>query len=201
MATKPGMLTVLVGPMFSGKTDTLIGTLDNLFRHGNLHSVAFYHATDVRAARGTISSHTGKTRNAYPVEKAGDILERLTVLPDYSVTAIDEAQFFRVDEDPHLLAVIRVLLGRGKRVVVAGLDLDFRGEPFGLVPGIMAFAQAIGGTVYRLRAVCVDCGGDATMTRRLINGKPAHWSDLVEVVGGEELYQAVCPAHHEVILD
>ncbi len=198
----PGYITVYSACMFAGKSDALITMLENLVRHGGLQVVAFYHVADIRSGLGTLTAHTGKTFPAYPVNNAGEILEKLKELPDYGAIAIDEGQFFSVADDPDLFEVIRQLLSKGKRVIVAGLDLDFRGRPFGLMPALVVLAMALGGDIYHLKAVCQVCGAPATMTQRFVNGQPARYDDPIILPGGvEEGYQARCPAHHEVRRD
>jgi len=109
---------------------------------------------------------------------------------DTSVVAIDEAQFF----DDMILKVCRDLADEGRRVIVAGLDTDFRGNPFGPIPRLMATAERVD----KLHAICMVCGKPATRTQRLINNAPAHASDPVIVVGASEMYEARCREHHEV---
>jgi thymidine kinase len=102
----------------------------------------------------------------------------------------NEAQFF----DPEIVNVAQELAARGIRVLVAGLDMDFRGEPFGPMPLILAKAERVD----KLHAICMVCGDDASRTQRLVNGKPAKYDDPVVIVGASELYEARCRAHHEV---
>ena len=106
------------------------------------------------------------------------------------VVGIDEAQFF----DPEIVNVAQELAGRGVRVLMAGLDMDFRGEPFGSMPVLMSEAE----DVSKLHAICMVCGDDASRTQRLVNGKPARYADPVVIVGASELYEARCRQHHEV---
>jgi thymidine kinase len=106
------------------------------------------------------------------------------------VVGIDEAQFF----DPEIVVVAQELADRGLRVVVAGLDLDFRGEPFGPMPVLMTKAERVD----KLHAICMVCGEEASRTQRLVNGKPARYDDPVVIVGAAELYEARCRLHHEV---
>jgi len=103
---------------------------------------------------------------------------------------IDEAQFF----DTEIAGVAQELAARGVRVIVAGLDMDFRGEPFGPIPLILAKAERVD----KLHAICMVCGDEASRTQRLVNGKPAKYDDPVVIVGASELYEARCRAHHEV---
>jgi thymidine kinase len=110
--------------------------------------------------------------------------------PDTTVIGIDEAQFF----DDGILEVTRQLADRGIRVLVAGLDQDFRGEPFGPMPALMSKAEQVD----KLRAICMVCGEPASRTQRLVNGRPARYDDPVVIVGASEMYEARCRQHHEV---
>jgi thymidine kinase len=109
---------------------------------------------------------------------------------DTSVVAIDEAQFF----DEGIVQVADELAAHGLRVIVAGLDLDFRGEPFGVMPAFLARAERVD----KLQAICMVCGEPASRTQRLVNGKPARYGDPVVIVGAAEMYEARCRKHHEV---
>ena len=106
------------------------------------------------------------------------------------MVAIDEAQFF----DWSVADVARLLADRGLRVIITGLDLDFRGEPFGPMPLLMAEAEMVD----KLHAICIQCGAAASRTQRLINGQPARYTDPVILVGASEVYEARCREHHEV---
>jgi thymidine kinase len=113
--------------------------------------------------------------------------------PETTVVAIDEVQFFAHD----VVSVIESLAARGIRVVVAGLDMDFRGEPFGSMPELMSRAEE----VTKLHAICVVCGEAACRTQRIVNGKPARFDDPVILVGASERYEARCRTHHIVSRD
>ena len=126
--------------------------------------------------------------HAIPVGNAREILERLD--PDTTVVAVDEVQFF----DWEISEVCNELADQGLRVILAGLDMDFRGEPFGPMPLLMAEAEE----VTKLQAICVSCGAPASRTQRLINNKPAAYDDPVILVGGSESYEARCRHCHEV---
>jgi thymidine kinase len=103
---------------------------------------------------------------------------------------IDEAQFFDAD----IIPLAQELAERGIRVIIAGLDTDFRGEPFGPMPVLMAKADVLD----KLHAICMVCGGMASRSQRLVDGKPARYHDPVIIVGASEMYEARCRAHHEV---
>lgn len=182
-----GSIEVVCGSMFSGKTDELIRRLVRATIAKQKVQV-FKPAIDVRYAVEKVSSHMGSTFDAIPVEKAADIRPKLE--KDTTVVGIDEAQFF----DPQIVTVVQELAARGMRVIVAGLDMDFRGEPFGFMPVLMSEAEE----VLKLHAICMVCGNDASRTQRLVNGKPARYDDPVVIVGASELYEARCRQHHEV---
>ena len=182
-----GSIEVITGSMFSGKTDELIRRLVRATIAKQRVQV-FKPVIDVRYAVEKVTSHTGSNFNAIPIRHSREIFGRLDV--DTTVIAIDEAQFI----DDEIIAVTRQLTERGIRVIVAGLDMDFRGEPFGPIPTLMAQAEHVD----KLQAICMVCGEPASRTQRLVDGKPARYDDPVVIVGAAELYEARCRAHHEV---
>ncbi|MCK6539238.1 MAG: thymidine kinase [Anaerolineales bacterium] len=182
-----GSIEVVCGSMFSGKTDELIRRLVRATIAKQKVQV-FKPAIDVRYAVEKVTSHTGSNFDALPVEKAADIHTKLD--DDTTVVGIDEAQFF----DPKIVQVAQELAGRGVRVIVAGLDMDFRGEPFGPMPTLMSMAERVD----KLHAICMVCGNEASRTQRLVNGSPARYDDPVVIVGASEMYEARCREHHEV---
>ncbi len=182
-----GSVEVVCGSMFSGKTDELIRRLRRAVIARQKVQV-FKPAIDVRYAVEKVTSHAGADFSAIPVEKSDDILAKME--PDTTVVGVDEAQFF----DDGIVEVTRQLADRGIRVIVAGLDQDFRGEPFGPMPALMSKAEQVD----KLRAICIVCGEPASRTQRLVNGKPARYDDPVVIVGASELYEARCRQHHEV---
>lgn len=182
-----GSIEVICGSMFSGKTDELIRRLRRAVIARQKVQV-FKPAIDVRYAVEKVTSHAGADFSAIPVEQSGDILAKME--PDTTVIGIDEAQFF----DDGILEVTRQLADRGIRVLVAGLDQDFRGEPFGPMPALMSKAEQVD----KLRAICMVCGEPASRTQRLVNGRPARYDDPVVIVGASEMYEARCRQHHEV---
>ncbi len=182
-----GLIEVVCGSMFSGKTDELIRRLVRATIAKQKVQV-FKPAIDVRYAVEKVASHTGSTFDAIPVQKAADI--RGHVENDTTVVGLDEAQFF----DAEIVAIAQELSERGIRVIAAGLDMDFRGEPFGSMPELMAKAE----DVLKLHAICMVCGDEASRTQRLVNGKPARYDEPVVIVGASELYEARCRLHHEV---
>lgn len=182
-----GSVEVVCGSMFSGKTDELIRRLIRAVIAKQKVQV-FKPAIDVRYAVEKVTSHAGADFDAIPVEKAADIRRKLE--PDTTVVGIDEAQFF----DAEVVVVARELADKGIRVLVAGLDQDFRGEPFGPMPALMSHAERVD----KLHAICMICGDEASRTQRLVNGKPARYDDPVVIVGASEMYEARCRRHHEV---
>ena len=182
-----GSVEVITGSMFCGKTDELIRRLRRATIAKQKVQV-FKPAIDVRYAVEKVTSHAGAQFDALPVESSSEILECLE--DDVTVIAIDEAQFF----DEGIINVATELAEKGLRVIVAGLDTDFRAEPFGPMPALMAKAE----TVRKLRAICVVCGGEASRTQRLVNGEPARYDDPIIIVGADELYEARCREHHKV---
>ncbi len=182
-----GWVEVICGSMFSGKTEELIRRVRRA-QIARQKVQVFKPAIDTRYATHAVSSHNGMKFKAEAVSSAREILER--VEPHTAVVAIDEVQFFDWD----IADVVEHLADRGIRVICAGLDLDFRGEPFGPMPLLMARAEQVD----KLHAICVQCGNEASRTQRLINGKPAHYDDPIILVGAEEVYEPRCRACHVV---
>ncbi len=187
-------LTAIPGSMFSGKTEELIRLVTRAEYAGRSVQV-FKPIIDDRWGKiKKVSSHSGSEHDAIPVRSSREILERL--LPDTQLVAIDEAQFF----DEEIVPVIDELLEKDVEVVFAGLPTDFRGEPFGQMPILLAKADEIN----RLTAICTYsedgeiCGELATRTQRLVNGQPANYTDPIILIGAEESYAARCPDHHIV---
>jgi thymidine kinase len=182
-----GGVEVICGSMFSGKTEELIRRIRRA-QIARQKVQVFKPVIDDRYGVETISSHNGLHTEAIPVANAVKILD--LVGPDTEVVAIDEVQFF----DWQIAQVCDELANRRVRVIAAGLDMDFRGEPFGPMPLLMAEAEQI----EKLQAICVVCGRPANRTQRLINGQPAAYSDPVILVGASEVYEARCRQCHQV---
>ena len=182
-----GSIEVICGSMFSGKTDELIRRLVRATIAKQKVQV-FKPSIDIRYAVEKVTSHAGANYDAIPVANATEIHTKLD--SETTVVGIDEAQFFNAE----VAEVAQELAARGVRVIVAGLDMDFRGEPFGPMPLILAKAERVD----KLHAICMVCGDEASRTQRLVNGKPAKYDDPVVIVGASELYEARCRAHHEV---
>jgi thymidine kinase len=182
-----GWIEVVAGPMFSGKSEELI-------RRVTRASIArqevqvFKPAIDDRYDAVAVASHAGRTLHAHAVADVAAL--RAAIDETTRVVAVDEGQFF----DAGLVPLAVELADRGLRVIVAGLDLDFRGEPFGPMPELLARAEV----VEKLSAICF-CGKAATRTQRLIAGEPAHERDPVILVGAAESYEPRCREHHVVL--
>jgi thymidine kinase len=186
---RKGTLTVITGPMFSNKTGELI-RLATVHRIAGRRVGLFKHSLDDRyEGVEHVSTHGGLTMEAEPVSSS---LQLGLFGADLEVVAVDEGQFF----DDGLAAVARDLVDQGRTVFVAGLDRNFKGEPFGPMPELLAHAD----DVMKLRAVCMKCRSlNGTMTQRLIDGRPASRSSPLILIGAAETYEARCRDCHEVI--
>ncbi len=182
-----GRIELICGSMFSGKTEELIRRLRRAVIAKQQVQV-FKPAIDTRYHEGRVTSHNGLNFEAVPVTSTGDIMN--AIAPDTTVIAIDEVQFF----DNGVVQVCETLAEQGKRVICAGLDMDFRGVPFGPMPDLLARAEMIS----KLHAICVVCGEEASRTQRLIDGQPAAFDDPVVMVGASEVYEARCRDCHAV---
>jgi len=182
-----GWVEVVAGPMFSGKSEELIRRVTRAMIARQSVQV-FKPLIDDRYDAVAVASHGGRTLRAEAVADVAGL--RVRIDPITRVIAVDEAQFF----DDGLVDVVLELADRGRRVIVAGLDLDFRGAPFGPMPQLLAHAEI----VEKLTAIC-RCGKAATRTQRLIAGEPAHEDDPVILVGAAEAYEPRCRACHVVL--
>ncbi|MGH2347909.1 MAG: thymidine kinase [bacterium] len=187
MSGAAGRLEVIVGSMFSGKSEELIRRVRRA-QIARQRVQVFKPSLDDRYGRQQVASHDGTRLEAIPVSRSADVLAKLD--PAADVIAVDEIQFL----DPAIVDVAAQLAGAGMRVIMAGLDLDFRGEPFGAVPQLMALAE----TVDKLQAICMVCGEPASRTQRLVNGRPVQYTDPVIMIGAQEVYEARCRQHHDV---
>jgi len=183
-----GWVEVVSGVMFSGKSEELLRRVRRALIARRRVQVFKSHLDDRYAGVFRISSHDGAELDAHPVSSSVQIAEM--VRPETEVVAIDEAQFL----DDGVAAVVNALADRGVRVIVAGTDMDFRGEPFGPMPLLLAIAEKVD----KLHAICVVCGDLATRNQRLIDGKPAPAEGPTIQVGGAESYEARCRKCHEV---
>lgn len=182
-----GWLEVVCGSMFSGKTEELIRRVRRA-QIARQQVQVFKPALDDRYFKEKVTSHNGMNLEALSVAQAEQILD--LVQTETEVVAIDEVQFFPDD----IIDVCDALVRDGFRVIVAGLDTDFRGEPFGPMPPLMAQAEKVD----KLRAICVVCGREASRTQRLIDNQPASYNDPVILVGAKEVYEARCRHCHQV---
>lgn len=183
-----GFIEVVCGPMFAGKTEELIRRIKRL-EYAKQHVLVFKPSIDTRyEAIKEIVSHNLSRNPSIVVDSSKEIFSYVTESTDAVV--IDEAQFF----DVGIVEVAETLADKGIRVIVGGLDRDFRGEPFGPMPLFLARAEF----VTKLTAICVKSGLPATRTQRMINGAPAHYHDQTILVGAQESYEPRARQYHEV---
>src|SRR5438874_1136622 len=182
-----GWIEVICGSMFSGKTEELIRRVKRA-QIARQNVQVFKPHIDTRYSSGQVASHNAALHSAVPVLDSSEI-EPL-IKPDTTVVAIDEGQFF----DNGIIELAQKLAKSGVRVIIAGLDTNFRGEPFGPMPALMAEAEMVD----KLQAICVICGAPASRTQRMINGQPADYDDPTILVGAKENYEARCRHCHEV---
>ena len=184
----PGWIEVISGVMFAGKSEELIRRVRRAIIARRRVQVFKSHLDSRYTGLYSVSSHDGTELDASPVDSAGEIFR--LVRPESQLVAIDEAQFL----DPDIVPVAATLAGRGVRVILAGTDTDFRGEPFGAMGELMAVAELVD----KLQAICVVCGDPACRNQRLLNGKPARYDSPTIMVGGRESYEARCRHCHRV---
>ena len=183
-----GWIEVVSGVMFSGKSEELLRRVRRALIAKKAVQVFKSHLDDRYSGVFQISSHDGQQIDAVPVSSSVQVAEH--VQPRSHVVAVDEAQFL----DDGIVGVANDLADRGVRVIVAGTDMDFRGEPFGPMPLLLAIAERVD----KLHAICVVCGDLATRNQRLIDGSPAPAEGPTIQVGGAESYEARCRKCHEV---
>ena len=186
--TAGGWIEVIAGVMFSGKTEELMRRVRRSTIARKRVQLFKSHLDDRYAGQWAVSSHDRRSLEAVPVDSSAQI--NLRVDPMAHVIAIDEAQFL----DGGIVSVATSLAERGRRVIIAGTDTDFRGEPFGFMPQLMAVAEVVD----KLHAICVLCGAPASRTQRLIGGRPAPYDSPTIMVGAADAYEARCRACHEV---
>ena len=182
-----GRVEVICGSMFCGKTEELIRRVRRAVIAKQTVQV-FKHSLDKRYGEAHVISHSGQNIDATPIQTPNELID--LTYPSTTLVAVDEVQFFTHD----IIQAIEVLAERGIRVIAAGLDMDFRGEPFGPIPDLMSRAEE----VVKLQAICMVCGNAASRTQRLVNGKPAHYDDPIILVGATESYEPRCRQHHSV---
>lgn len=183
-----GIIEVVCGPMFAGKTEELIRRAKRL-KYAKQNYQVFKPVIDVRySIKPEIVSHSLLTENAILINNSSEILDKLD--PNVEAVIIDEAQFL----DKGIIKIVDDLADLGIRVIIGGLDRDFKGEPFGPMPELLAIAEF----VTKLTAICVKTGMPATRTQRIINGKPANYKDPLIVVGASDSYEPRSRHAHEV---
>ncbi|MBU0997604.1 MAG: thymidine kinase [Firmicutes bacterium] len=184
---RDGWIEVITGPMFAGKTEELIRRVKRL-EYAKQNIIVFKPLIDNRYAENEVVSHNNNRTRSININSAKEIMD---YVDDYTeVVAIDEVQF--LDEDA--VEICEYLANHGIRVIVSGLDRDFRGEPFTFMPKLLALAE----DVTKLSAICVKCHTPATRTQRIINGKPASYDDPIILVGAQDSYEARCRHCHDV---
>lgn len=182
-----GYIEAVVGPMYSGKSEELIRRLKRA-KIAKQEVIVFKPCIDNRYSKEDVVSHSGISIRAIAINHTEEIHKYIT--DETQVIGIDEVQFF----DEGIVAVALELADKGIRVIAAGLDLDFKAEPFGPVPELLARAEFVD----KLQAVCVKCGAPATRTQRLINKEPARYDDPIILVGATESYEARCRKCHRI---
>lgn len=185
---KNGSVEVICGSMFSGKSEELIRRVRQAV-YGNLAVRVFKPVMDNRYSEDAVVSHNGSSTKAYAIHDASEILIHMKDQA-IDIIGIDEVQFF----GENIVEVVDALANAGIRVILAGLDTDFRGEPFGPMPELMARSEY----VTKLHAICPVCSSEASRTQRLIDGKPAAYDEPIILVGASESYEPRCRHHHSV---
>ena len=189
---KDGWIEVICGCMFAGKTEELLRRVRRI-EYAKKEVVIFKPLIDNRYSSDEVVSHNMTSAKSINIQKALDIYKHINMEKLPYAIVIDEVQFL----DHQIVDVCEEFADKGVRVIVAGLDKDFRGEPFGIMPELLARAEK----VTKLNAICQVCGDIATRTQRIINGKPAKYNDPVIMVGAKEQYEARCRHCHIVEKD
>lgn len=184
---RDGWIEVICGSMYAGKTEELLRRIRRI-DYAKKTILVFKPKLDNRYSESEVVSHNNERVKSINISSPKDIMKYIDPLP-YAI-AIDEVQFLGKET----VAICEELANRGIRVILAGLDKDFRGEPFGIMPELLARAEY----VTKLNAICQVCGAPATRTQRMINGKPAKYSDPIILVGAKEHYEARCRHCHVV---
>lgn len=184
-----GILEVVTGSMFSGKSEELIRRLRRSM-YAKQKVIVFKHAIDTRYGEASVISHSKDKIDAFPAATVEHMDNFLKNHPDVEVIGIDEVQFFGLN----VVEFCEKYVNLGKRVIVAGLDMDFRGEPFDPMPRLMSIADYVD----KFHAICTVCGNPAYVSQRIINGEPAYYDDPIVLVGADESYEARCRRHHIV---
>lgn len=180
-----GYVEMIVGPMYSGKSEELIRRLKRA-KIAKQEVVVFKPTIDNRYSVEDVMSHSGIAIKAVAISENDQVWQHITDATQ--VVGFDEVQFFGDGIDQLLLQ----LADKGIRVICAGLDMDFKAQPFGIIPELLARAEFVD----KLQAVCIRCGEPATRTQRIIDGKPAKYDDPIVLVGALESYEARCRKCH-----
>ncbi|MFW6028755.1 MAG: thymidine kinase [Halanaerobiales bacterium] len=195
-----GHIELIIGPMFAGKTTELIRRLTRA-QYAGQKIIVFKPVIDDRYSESHVVSHNGEKIYSIVTNDFNDIMN---ISKDYDVIAIDEIQFFPshgpvVENEQELILGINELLNKladkGKEIIVTGLDMDFKCEPFTNTMLIAGIAEKID----KLTAICINCGAPATRSQRLVNGKPAYSTDPSIIIGGKESYEARCRKCHKIL--
>jgi thymidine kinase len=185
--SKLGWIEVICGPMFAGKSEELIRRIKRI-EYAKKKVVVFKPLIDNRYSENEVVSHNKRKTKCYNLSNSSDVYKYIT--EDTYAVAFDEVQFM----DEGILNVCEELANKGIRVICAGLDNDFRGEPFSIMPQLLCKAEY----VTKLTAICNVCGSNATRTQRIVNGIPASYNDPIIIVGASEAYEPRCRHCHEV---
>jgi thymidine kinase len=188
LPSKAGWIEVIVGSMYAGKTEEFLRRIKRI-HYAKKDVLVFKPKIDNRYSSSEIVSHNNSRVKSIEISEAKEIYEYTKDHLPYCI-AIDEVQFL----DNEIIDLAEYYADSGVRVLLAGLDKNFRGEPFGVVPELLARAEY----VTKLEAICQVCGAPATRTQRIIDGKPASYYDPVILVGAKESYEARCRHCHEV---
>jgi len=188
IVSRPGWIEVVCGPMFAGKSEELIRRIKRL-EYAKKKTLVFKPAIDNRYSADEVVSHSNLKAKSIAIKESKEILDYVDSTT--FAIAVDEVQFL----DKDILQIAQKLALKGIRVILAGLDTDFRGEPFPITASLMTLAE----DVLKLTAICVVCGAPATKTQRIINGKPANYADPIIKVGASEAYEPRCRHCHQVL--
>lgn len=187
LISRPGWIEVICGPMFAGKSEELIRRIKRL-EYAKKKTLVFKPGIDNRYSADEVVSHSNLKAKSISIKDSKEILDYVD--SSTFAIAVDEVQFL----DKEIIYIAQRLALKGIRVILGGLDTDFRGEPFPITASLMTIAE----DVLKLTAICVVCGAPATKTQRIINGKPAHYSDPIIKVGASEAYEPRCRHCHQV---
>ncbi|QLY40400.1 thymidine kinase [Hujiaoplasma nucleasis] len=184
---KEGWIEVITGPMFAGKTEELLRRIKRL-EYAKQNIVVFKPTVDNRYSENQVISHDHNKTQSINISEAREILNYVN--NETQVVAIDEIQFL----DEEAVDICEYLADKGVRVIVSGLDRDFRGEPFSFMPKLLSLAEYVS----KLTAICVKCQTPASRTQRIIEGNPAKYDDPIILIGAKDSYEARCRDCHEV---